>query len=91
MNVGLCLSDPHPDHMGDGSKNRTLSATRFCGRYRLVDFVLSNMVNSGVFTIGIILNSHFQSLIGHIGMGKEWDLARKTGGVAFFPDRKSVV
>jgi len=85
MNVGLCLSDPHPDHMGDGSKNRTLSASRFCGRYRIVDFVLSNMVNSGVFTIGIILNSHFQSLIGHIGMGKEWDLARKTGGVAFFP------
>jgi glucose-1-phosphate adenylyltransferase len=43
------------------------------------------MVNSGITDIGMILNSHYQSLIGHIGMGKEWDLARKTGGVTFFP------
>ena len=85
MNVGLCLSDPHPDLSSDGSKNRTLSAARFAGRYRLVDFMLSNMVNSGIYTIGMILNSQYQSLIGHIGMGKEWDLARKTGGVTFFP------
>jgi glucose-1-phosphate adenylyltransferase len=47
--------------------------------------MLSNMVNSGINTIGMILNSQYQSLIGHIGMGKEWDLARKTGGVTFFP------
>lgn len=65
--------------------SRTLSAVRFAGRYRLVDFMLSNMVNSGIYTIGLVLNSHYQSLIGHIGMGKEWDLARKSGGVMFFP------
>ena len=93
--IGLCLSDPHPDHASDGSPIRTLSAARFAGRYRLVDFMLSNMVNSGIHSIGIILNSHYQSLIGHIGMGKEWDLARKSGGVTFFPpyhadDRRSV-
>ena len=85
MYTGLCLSDPHPDRAGDGSKNRTLSAAHFAGRYRLVDFMLSNMVNSKIYTIGMILNSHYQSLIGHIGMGKEWDLARKSGGVTFFP------
>ena len=85
MNVGLCLSDPHPEIASDGSKTRTLSASRFAGRYRIVDFMLSNMVNSGIYTIGMLLNSHYQSLIGHIGMGKEWDLARKTGGVYFFP------
>jgi len=85
MNAGLCLSDPHPDRASDGSPIRTLSATRFAGRYRLVDFMLSNMVNSGIYTIGMILNSHYQSLISHIGMGKEWDLARKSGGVMFFP------
>ena len=95
MNAGLCLSDPHPDRASDGSPMRTLSATRFAGRYRLVDFMLSNMVNSRVYTIGMILNSHYQSLISHIGMGKEWDLARKSGGVTFFPpyhadDRRSV-
>jgi len=85
MNVGLCLSDPHPDRAGDGSPIRTLSAAHFAGRYRLVDFMLSNMVKSKVKNIGMILNSHYQSLIGHIGMGKEWDLARKSGGVTFFP------
>ena len=85
MYTGLCLSDPHPDRAGDGSKNRTLSAARIAGRYRLVDFMLSNMVNSRIYTIGMVLNSHYQSLISHIGMGKEWDLARKTGGVTFFP------
>ena len=95
MNAGLCLSDPHPDRASDGSPIRTLSATRFAGRYRLVDFMLSNMVNSRIYTIGMILNSHYQSLISHIGMGKEWDLARKSGGVTFFPpyhadERRSV-
>jgi len=95
MYAGLCLSDPHPDRAGDGSALRTLSAARFACRYRLVDFMLSNMVNSKIYTIGMILNSHYQSLITHIGMGKEWDLARKDGGVMFFPpyhadERRSV-
>ena len=85
MHMGLCLSDPNPDLMNVGSAGRTISAVRFAGRYRLVDFMLSNMVNSGIYNIGIILNSQYQSLIGHIGMGKEWDLARKSGGVTFFP------
>jgi len=93
--IGICLSDPHPDRAGDGSSIRTLSAARFAGRYRLVDFMLSNMVNSKIYTIGMIFNSHYQSLIGHIGMGKDWDLARKSGGVTFFPpyyadERRSV-
>jgi len=93
--IGICLSDPHPDRAGDGSPIRTLSAARFAGRYRLVDFMLSNMVNSKIFNIGMILNSQYQSLINHIGMGKEWDLARKSGGVTFFPpyyadERRSV-
>ena len=95
MYTGLCLSDPHPDRAGDGSPMRTLSAARFACRYRLVDFMLSNMVNSRIYTIGMILNSHYQSLISHIGVGKEWDLARKSGGVVFFPpyhadERRSV-
>ena len=85
MYTGLCLSDPHPDYASDGYTKRTLSATRFAGRYRLVDFTLSNMVNSGIYTIGMMLNSQYQSLIAHICMGKEWDLARKSGGVTFFP------
>ena len=85
MYAGLFLSDPHMDESGFANAGRTLSATHFAGRYRLVDFALSNMVNSKIFNIGVVLNSHYQSLLGHIGMGKEWDLARKIGGVTFFP------
>ena len=86
MFAGICLSDPYADdRRAFGSATRTLSATHFAGRYRLVDFTLSNMVNSKIYTIGIVLNSHYQSLISHIGMGKEWNLARKLGGVTFFP------
>ena len=85
MVTGLCLSDPHPDYVSDGSATRTLSATRFAGRYRVADFTLSNMVNSGIFDVRMILNSNYQSLIDHIGTGKEWDLARKSGGVTYFP------
>jgi len=85
MFTGLCLSDPHPDYISDGSAARTISASRFAGRYRVVDFMLSNMVNGGIYNIGMILNSHYQSLTDHIGMGKEWDLARKSSGLTFFP------
>ena len=85
MFTGLCLPDPHPDYVNAGCGQRTLSATRFAGRYRVVDFMLSNMVNSGIDEIGMILNSHYQSLIDHIGTGKEWDLARKSGGITYFP------
>jgi glucose-1-phosphate adenylyltransferase len=57
----------------------------FAGRYRLIDFTLSNLVNSGIFRIGIVLGSKYQSLVSHLGSGKDWDLARKSGGITFFP------
>jgi glucose-1-phosphate adenylyltransferase len=82
--IGLCLADPRPEIIHDGGK-RTISATHFAGRYRLVDFMLSNMVNSGISSVAMILNSQYQSLVTHIGTGKEWDLSRKSGGVTLFP------
>jgi glucose-1-phosphate adenylyltransferase len=85
MNIGLCLSDLHPQAMGDGSNHRTASATHFAGHYRLVDFVLSNMVNSGIYTVAVVLGSQYQTLLTHIGAGREWDLSRSIGGVQYFP------
>ncbi|MDR0469613.1 MAG: glucose-1-phosphate adenylyltransferase subunit GlgD [Peptococcaceae bacterium] len=85
MNLGLCLSDLHPQAMGDGSNHRTASATHFAGHYRLIDFVLSNMVNSGIYTVAIVLGSQYQTLLTHIGAGREWDLSRSSGGVQYFP------
>ena len=46
------------------------------GRYRLIDFALSNLVNAGVTTVGIITKNNYQSLLDHLGSGKDWDMAR---------------
>ena len=55
------------------------------GRYRLIDFILSNMVNSGISDIGVVTKSNYQSLMDHLGSGREWDLARKKGGLCILP------
>ena len=59
-------------------KHRTLSTLPFGGRYRLIDFTLSNMVNSGIKKIGVIGSHKFSSLVNHLGTGQEWSLSRKT-------------
>lgn len=55
------------------------------GRYRLIDFSLSNMVNAGVTDIGLIVHASYQSLLDHVGSGKDWDLSRKHGGLRILP------
>jgi glucose-1-phosphate adenylyltransferase, GlgD subunit len=65
--------------------HRTTASLPFGGRYRLIDFTLSNLVNSGVTRIGIIARSNYSSLMDHIRMGRDWDLNRKNSGIAVFP------
>lgn len=65
-------------------RKRSVAAIPFGGRYRTIDFALSNMVNSGIKKIGVITQSNYRSLIEHIGMGKEWNLNRKNGGLSVF-------
>lgn len=64
---------------------RTMASLPFGGRYRLVDFALSNMVNSGITKVGIVTHNNYRSLMDHIGTGKDWDLARRGGGVIILP------
>ena len=63
------------------TSHRAKTALPFGGRYRIIDFVLSNSVHSGITDISILAQYSPKSLIYHIGMGKPWDLDRKTGGV----------
>ncbi len=83
--LGLIFSNMHDKTIEDLTKVRTMGSVMFGGRYRLIDFALSNMVNSGISEVGVITKSNFQSLIDHLGSGREWDLARKKGGLHILP------
>ncbi len=67
------------------TRNRTVASLPFGGRYRQIDFVLSNMVNSGIERIGVITKYNYQSLIDHLGSCQDWDLNRKRGGLTILP------
>ncbi len=64
---------------------RNICSMPYGGRYRLVDFSLSNLVNAGVTDVGVIVHSSYQSLLDHMGSGKDWDLSRKRGGLRILP------
>ncbi len=83
--VGIIFSNIHDNNVPELARIRTLGSIPFGGRYRLIDFPLSNMINSGIDTVGIITKSNYQSLMDHVGSGKDWDLARKDGGVIILP------
>lgn len=83
--LGLVFSNMHDTTLGDMTKNRTMGSVMFGGRYRLIDFPLSNMVNSGISEVGVITKSNYQSLLDHLGSAREWDLARKKGGLYILP------
>ncbi|MCP4231093.1 MAG: glucose-1-phosphate adenylyltransferase [bacterium] len=63
------------------SEKRAKPAVPFAGRYRLIDFTLSNCVNSGIYDVAVLTQYRPRSLSKHIGIGRPWDLDRKTGGV----------
>lgn len=83
--LGLVFANMHDTTLGDMTKNRTMGSVMFGGRYRLIDFPLSNMVNSGISEVGVITKSNYQSLLDHLGSAREWDLARKKGGLYILP------
>jgi glucose-1-phosphate adenylyltransferase len=65
--------------------SRTTATVPFGGRYRLIDFVLSNMVNSGINNVAVLTHNSFRSVLDHLGSGKEWDLDRKQRGLFILP------
>ena len=67
------------------TETRMPGSVPFGGRYRVVDFMLSNMVNAGVSDVGLIVHANYQSLLDHVGSGKDWDLSRKHGGLRILP------
>lgn len=66
------------------TSKRSVASTPFASRFRVIDFMLSNVVNAGITNVGIFTETNSRSLVDHIGDGKPWDLNRKNDGLFFF-------
>lgn len=84
MNVmGLVFANIYDSSLGELTNKRTMASLPYGGRYRLIDFTLSNMSNAGIRHIGIMTKYNYQSLMNHIGSGEEWDLQLEENGLEF--------
>ncbi len=82
--VGVILTGGKKPGMKELVTKRSVSAVPVGGKYRAIDFALSNMVNSNIYKVGILTQYSFRSLMDHIGSGKQWDLDRKNAGIFMF-------
>ncbi len=85
--AGIIFANIHDNTIPELTRTRSMASVPFGGRYRLIDFMLSNMVNSGITKVGVIVNNNYESLLDHLGTGKDWDLARRSGGIKILPPR----
>lgn len=87
--LGIIFSSIHNETIDELTRKRTSASIPFGGRYRIIDFVLSNFVNSDITNVGVLTQKNYQSLMDHLGSGKDWDLSRKNGGLVIFPPYSS--
>ncbi|MBO4534309.1 MAG: glucose-1-phosphate adenylyltransferase subunit GlgD [Clostridia bacterium] len=83
--MSVIFASDYESKLNELTVHRTTASLPFCGRYRLIDFALSNLVNAGITQIGIVTRSNYSSLMDHIRMGRDWDLNRKNSGISIFP------
>ena len=83
--LGIIFANTHDALLGELTMHRSMGSLPYGGRYRLIDFALSNLCNAGIGKVGIITKSNYHSLMTHIGSGKSWDLDRKNGGLSILP------
>ena len=83
--IGLITANYSTKFPSALTDSRPAASVPFLGRYRAVDFALSNMVNCGIRTVGMIMPYNYRSLIDHVGSGREWELTRKSGGLFILP------
>ena len=79
--LGILFANTHEGSVPELASKRTMASIPFGGRFRMVDFPLSGMSNSGMSKVGIITRANYQSLLDHIGSARPWDLSRTDGGL----------
>lgn len=83
--LGILFPNSYDTLVPDLVRERLMASIPFASRYRLVDFILSSMVNCGIDNISVIVRKNYHSLMDHLGSGREWDLTRKNGGLNIVP------
>lgn len=83
--LGILFPNSYDSLVPELVNERLMASIPFAGRYRLVDFILSSMVNCGIDNISVIVRKNYHSLMDHLGNGREWDLTRKNGGLNLVP------
>ena len=83
--MGVIYTSKDNLNLRELTTNRAVAALPVAGRYRIIDFVLSNLVNSGVRNVGVIAQKNYHSLMDHLGSGKEWDLHTRNNGLFILP------
>ena len=83
--AGIIFSDNFDANLDALIERRNIAAIPFGGKYRLIDFPISNMVNAGISNVGVITKKNYQSLMWHCRSGGVWDLDRKNDGLTILP------
>lgn len=83
--LGIIFPNSYDNLVPELVTERLMASIPFAGRYRMVDFILSSMVNCGIDNISLIVRKNYHSLMDHLGSGREWDLTRKNGGLNIVP------
>jgi len=79
--LGIVFAYNDRENLRELTSIRTLASLPVAGKYRIIDFIISGFVNSGINDISILTKNNYHSLMDHIGAGNEWDLNRKIGGI----------
>lgn len=83
--LGIIFPNIYDELVPELTSERLMASIPFASRYRIIDFVLSSMVNCGIDNIAVLVRKNYFSLLDHLGSGREWDLTRKNGGLTIFP------
>lgn len=83
--MGIIYTGERDSYLRELTLMRAIAALPVAGRYRVIDFLVSGLVNSGVKNVGVIMQKNYHSLMDHLGSGKEWDLHGKNDGLYILP------